>query len=197
MNMQGALVAKKRKQAEPPPDIGDGPTPERLAHAAGAYEIGGDTRSGFKLTTMRDSPIERALARRVISQKQYDAAMKFRNHWYRAGLSAPLASVDMDRVFSTDAANFSGMCKTDAQYFHRERYREAVHELGSFDAMVVQAVVCDEIPFNEIGHKMQFKSTPKAVEAVTRLLAGIKPDFKKGEPGQTGALDKLATLWGI
>jgi len=52
------------------------PTAERLRRAAGHFERGDSGQ-----ITMRDSPLERALARRVITQEQYSAGQKYRHHW--------------------------------------------------------------------------------------------------------------------
>lgn len=183
--MQGVGMARKRKREEDLPIAG--PTAERLAHAAGAFEVGGDTRGGNKLITMRDSPIERASARGVISQRQYTAAMKFRLHWYRAGLLAPLSSLDLDRVFAGDGTGHSGMARTDIQYFHRQRYREAgqylIEKLGAIHLAVIEAIVCDEQPFENVGTKLQWKSTTKGAAAVTQMLRD--------------GLDELVRLWGV
>ena len=51
------------------------PTPERLRRAGSDVERG-DTGQ----ITMRDSPLERAFARRVITQEQYAAGQKYRHH---------------------------------------------------------------------------------------------------------------------
>src|SRR5262245_31047570 len=61
------------------------PTPERIRLAGADFERG-DTGQ----ITMRDSPLERALARNVITQEQYAAGQKYRHHWYHAGLNDPI-----------------------------------------------------------------------------------------------------------
>ena len=71
------------------PDDTRGPTPERVRLAQGFVERGNLGRGRTGVVTLRDSPIERALARSVISQAQYTAAVKYRHHWYRAGLASP------------------------------------------------------------------------------------------------------------
>ena len=101
---------------EPPPaEDKRGPTPERVRHAQGLVERGNLGRGRSGISTMRNSPIERALGRRIISQTQYTAAIKYRHHWYRAGLSSPLQSVELNRIFATDLTNFSGMAKTETR----------------------------------------------------------------------------------
>src|SRR5215831_16125860 len=95
----------------PSPDDARGPTPERMRHAQGFVERG---NFGRGRVTLRDSPIERARARNVISQAQYTAALKYRHHWYRAGLASPLSSVELNRIFAADMTSFSGMARTEA-----------------------------------------------------------------------------------
>src|SRR5215475_5879403 len=92
----------------PSPDDTRGPTPERMRHAQGFVERGNLGRGRTGVVTLRDSPIERARARNVISQAQYTAALKYRHHWYRAGLASPLSSVD----FSTYLGNGEPLHRT-------------------------------------------------------------------------------------
>ena len=160
-----------------------GPTPERLRHAQGFVERGNLGRGRSGISTMRDSPIERALARKIISQAQYTAAVKYRHHWFRAGLSSPLQSVELNRIFATDLTNFSGMAKTEAQVFHRQRYREAVQHIGITGAAVVEQVICQEISLEQAGYKLGWGSKPQAIAAATERLKG--------------ALDQLVALWGV
>src|SRR5262247_1823432 len=120
-------VRKLPKGARSRPLIGQRarPTPERIRRAGADFERG-DTGQ----ITMRDSPLERALARKVITQEQYAAGQKYRHHWYHAGLADSLVSVDLNRVFATDLGGFSGMAKSEQQVFHRQRYREATQAAG-------------------------------------------------------------------
>jgi hypothetical protein len=80
--------------------------------------------------TMRDSPLERALARNALTPEQYSAGQKYRHHWYHAGLADRLESIDLNRVFAIDVGAYSGMAKTENQLFHRQRYREAFRLTG-------------------------------------------------------------------
>jgi hypothetical protein len=107
-----------------------------MQHAQGFVERGNLGRGRTGVITLRDSPIERARSRNVISQAQYTAALKYRHHWYRAGLASPLSSVELNRIFATDMTSFSGMARTEAQVFHRQRYREAVQHIGMIGASV-------------------------------------------------------------
>src|SRR5262245_25699810 len=115
----------KRARARPLVRQRARPTPERMRRAGADFERG-DTGQ----ITMRDSPLERALARNVITQEQYATGQKYRHHWYHAGLNDPIGSIDLARISGTDLGAFSGMAKTENQLFHRQRYREAVQAIG-------------------------------------------------------------------
>ena len=50
----------------------------------------------------RDSPLERAFARKTITPKQYAAAQKYRHHGYFGGLHDHLGSLDLTRILPLD-----------------------------------------------------------------------------------------------
>lgn len=176
-------VFRPRVIEPPAADDTRGVTAERMRHAQGFIDRGNLGRGRTGVITMRDAPIERALARNVISQTQYTAAVKYRHHWYRAGLASPLSSVELNRVFAIDMTSFSGMARTEAQAFHRQRYREAVQHVGMIDAAVVEQVVCQEISLEQAGYKLGWSSKPQAIAAATERMKA--------------ALDRLVELWGV
>src|ERR1700738_3706212 len=90
---------------------------------AGAHFERGDTGQ----ITMRDSPLERALARKTITPEQYAAAQKYRHHWYFGGLHDHLGSLDLTRILAGHHGDYSGMARSENQAFHRQRFRRA-HE---------------------------------------------------------------------
>jgi hypothetical protein len=154
-----------------------GPTTERLRHAASHF-VRGDTGQ----ITMRDSPLERAFTRHVITRQQYAAGQKYRHHWYHAGLSDPLGSIDLNRVFASDLGNFSGMARTENQVFHRQRYREAVEIIGKIGSHVLDSAVCREIAIEQVGYMLGWGSRPQAYAAAAERMKD--------------ALDELCKLWG-
>lgn len=160
-----------------------GPTPERLEKAGSMVEIGGDERSPVRMVTLRDAPIERAKDRGVISERQYTAALKYRHHWWRAGLAGSLGSMDLNRIFASDSSSFSGMAKTEAQAFHRQQYRKAVEHVGIIGAAVIEQIVCNELAFEHAGRKLGWAARPAAIVAATERLRA--------------ALDDLVKLWGL
>jgi hypothetical protein len=168
-----------------PPSSDDtrGPTPERMRHAQGFVERGNLGRGRTGVVTLRDSPIERARSRNVINQAQYTAALKYRHHWYRAGLASQLSSVELNRIFANDMTSFSGMARTEAQVFHRQRYREAVQHIGIIGASVIEQVACQEVSLEQAGYKLGWGSKPQAIAAATERMKA--------------ALDRLVELWGV
>lgn len=175
------LMASKRKR---PVDIEQRaqPTPERLRQADGAIEIG-DDRQGSKTLTMRDSPLERARNRRAISEEQYISAMKYYNHWWCSGLSGGLHSIELDRIFSGDPSNFSGMAKTENEAFHRQRYRDAVQKIGIDNSEFLEDVVCKEMTLTEAGQNLKWNHDKSRIVAATEKLRTI--------------LDLLRSHWGL
>jgi hypothetical protein len=158
------------------------PTPERLRHAQSDYEIA-DGRGGAGTITMRDCPLDRVKKRGQIGPKEYDAALKFRHHWWHGGMAGQVKSLDLNQVFARDLSCMGHMAKTEAQAFHRQKYREACEMLGFRPGYIVLAVVCEEIEFELAGRKLGFENDPQARAAAVTLL-------------QDG-LYRLANLWGI
>lgn len=187
--MHAAMISKRKNRSKLPkldnfPTNGDdvrGATPERLGKAQGFVDIV-TPRNAPTITTMRDSPIERAFARRVITQAQYDAAVKFRLHWYRGGMAGSLSSIDMDRVFASVGSRDHAAHTTDSIH-HRNQYWQAIQQMGQLEAMVIQLIVCKEVSFYEIGNKFGWASKPRGIEAVEKMVRD--------------SLQTLAGLWGI
>ena len=154
------------------------PTAERVRRAGADFERG-DTGQ----ITMRDSPLERAHARKLINHQQYSVGQKYRHHWYHAGLADQLHSIDVNRIFAADRSNFSGMAKTEAQVFHRQRYREATQAVGKISSHVLDWVVCRETPLDQVGYTLGWGSRPQAYAAAVERMKT--------------ALDELCKLWGL
>lgn len=160
-----------------------GPTLERLAKTRGAFVVGGDERGGT-IITICDNPLAKARQRETINERQYRALGKFKHHWNAAGLEAGYGSADLNRVFGSDPCNFSGMAKTEAQVFHRQRYREACKVMGMINSRVIEAVVCEERDLADVGRKLLgWGHALQARAVVTEKLR---------EEG-----NRLAQLWGI
>src|SRR6185312_3998806 len=115
-----------------------GPTLERLGKAGGSFDIG-DDQQGTRIYFFKDTPLQRFYGRlksRAGTRetddltREYTALMKYRHHWYHAGLEATVGSVDLNRVFSSDPSNMSGMAKSERQFFHRQAHRAAREVIG-------------------------------------------------------------------
>lgn len=131
---------------------------------------------------MRQSPINLALSRGQISRQQGIAAEKFYNHWYRAGLSENFGSADLNRVFGGEGGG-AGMARTEAQAFHRQRYRQAVTVIGLRGSWVLERVICRETSFEDTGRELGWHNRPQAVACAVQLARD--------------ALDTLCSDWGI
>lgn len=130
-----------------------GPTEERLSKSDGFYVVG-DDKQGTKVYHFQDTPLARLYKRLAAADKsegerkqltaEHVALMKYRHHWHCSGLEAYGASVDLNRVFSSDPSNFSGMAKTEAQVSHRQIYRRAVKVVGHEASVLLDNFVCYE-----------------------------------------------------
>jgi hypothetical protein len=154
------------------------PTPERLRRA-GTDFARGDTGQ----FTLGDNPLDRSLARGVITREQYLVAQKYRHHWYHAGLAERLESVDLNVPSGIDPINYSGMAKSEAQVFHRQRYRDAVQTIGKIGAQVLDWVVCHDVALEQMGYALGWSSRPQAYAAAVERMKT--------------ALDALCELWGV
>ena len=155
-----------------------GPTKERARFAANDIHFDDKHRRYF-----RDTTIERALTRKVITAGQYTAANKFYLHWYRAGLSENLGSIDLTRIFSSDPGMMVGMAKTESQAFHRQQYRCATQKIGVKGSLVVEAVVCRDKTLEQVGYQLGWQHKMQAIAAATESLRE--------------KLDLLCSEWGI
>ena len=173
-------VMKAIREHDEPPAVEQSalPTPERIRRAGADFERGDTGR-----ITMRDSPLERARARELITHQQYAVGQKYRHHWYYAGLADQLQSIDVERIFAADRTYCFGMPKTEAQLFHRQRYREATQAVGKIGSHVLDWVVCREAPFDQIGYTLGWGSRPQAYAAAVERMKT--------------ALDELSKLWGL
>jgi hypothetical protein len=190
--MQGAIaIVSKRNirrtgipatvRGQPNPAI-SGPTLERLSSAGDNFTIGGDERTGRRYV-MQDNPLDRAFRKGVISGAQHSALTKYRHHWYHAGQSPHVGSVDLDRIFSAEGGNVAGMPVSERQVFHRQRWREGRIEIGDRISIVVDKLVCEERSLEDCGYQLGWRSKPQAIAAATEMLQ------------QAGY--RLAKLWGI
>lgn len=170
-------MAKLKAKIEP-----GRPTTERLRHAENQFEVA-ETRGSAGTMTMRDCPLERVWGRKQITDQEYQAGIKFRHHWFHAGMAGQISSLDLNRVFARDLSSMGHMAKTERQAFHRQKYREACDEMGQRQSSAVEDCVCAEIEFEKIGRKFGFNNDPQARACAVTLIRD--------------GLYRLAILWGI
>jgi hypothetical protein len=173
--------ARAAQSARPDPlqvDDRASPTPERMRRAGPDFKRGATGQ-----ITLGDNPLDRSLARGVISKEQYLAAYKYRHHWYHCGLAERLESADLNGRFLKDPSNYSSLPKSEAQLLHRQRYREAVQTIGKIGARVLDSVVCRDVALEQMGYALGWSSRPQAYAAAVERMRM--------------ALDALRKLWGV
>ena len=130
-----------------------GPTPERASK-------------------LRPSPINVAVADGRLTREHGIAAEKFYVHWFRAGLSENFGSADLNRVFGGEGGG-AGMARTEAQAFHRQRYRAAVSAVtdgvGAINAWVLEQLICHERSFVDIGTVFGHKNRNSAARVALQF----------------------------
>lgn len=155
-----------------------GPTNARLRKSEG-YDVGkADGRY-----TMRDAPVEIMVAKKIITEKQYQGLTKYRIHWFNAGLGPSFGGMDPNHIFASDISNFAGMAKSERQVFHRQQWRAANQVMGLRGTWVVGKIVCEEFTAEDAGRLMGWNNRPQAVAASTQQLRD--------------AADNLCHLWGM
>ncbi len=159
-----------------------GITPERRQQAAKGFVWGRDERGQKTVQTMRDSPLEAAHDRGALNDRQYNAAMKYKTHWFQGGLAGAMQSIDPNRVFASGGFH-AHLARTENQLFHRDQYRSAVEIIGIIPAAVLDTIACYEKNLSDVGREMGWRSKPKGIKSAEEILRD--------------ALDKLCRHWGI
>ncbi len=167
------ILSKRSVETSP-----QGPTLRRLVQSRGRYDVG-DERGKPQLT-MRDAPIERLHADKRISEAQYQAAEKFRTHWFHAGMGGRYGNM-FSGVVSWGGSSAHG---PEDDCHHSNQVRAAWVALGRINARkLVHMVVWLDVPLEEAGRGMGWKTANQARAAALTLLRA--------------ALDELADLWGL
>ena len=82
-----------------------------------------------------------------------------------------MGSVDLNRIFSSCiAATIKGMPKSEAQAFHRGKWREARERLGHKTSIVVDNVVCSGHTLEIAGYAIGYNSPFRAREGAEKHL---------------------------
>ncbi|MET4210509.1 hypothetical protein [Bradyrhizobium sp. LA2.1] len=192
---RNGIRSKFNGQPNPLHPMMAGPTAERLAKAENHYAVGDDQR-GNRVYHFHDCPIDRLYSRLTRQAKslsaeqglrrEYIALVKYRHHWFSAGLQDAIGSADLNRIFASDPGSMSGMAKSERQAHHRQQYRQArdgENGIGHKAGIVVDNVVCAEMSLETAGYSVGFNSRTHARDKAEEMLR---------ESGR-----KLARLWGI
>ena len=116
---------------------------------------------GGKAVRISGSPLEVMISRKVLARRQSEAAQRFLDDWYNAGLS-PVASIDHSRSGGGGSGYSPGsMPASEFQAAARHRWRKAVVHLGHRFAPYVVAVIIE-------GEMTGDKLDDIAVRLVTR-----------------------------
>lgn len=163
----------RRREIERAP----GPTPERMAKAGEAFEVG-----HHGTITLRDSPLEWLERRGVITSSQYNTGAKYRHHWHFSGMLPNIGTIDLNRIFAGNGGNI-GMPSSESQAHHRQQYRAAQEKVGMVTGRLLDNIICLEFSVVDAGRKLGWKDEEVARrEAIKELCMG---------------LDLLRDLWGM
>jgi hypothetical protein len=166
----------RRREIERAP----GPTPERMAKAGEAFEVG-----HHGTITLRDSPLEwleRRGSKNGISPAQYNAGVKYRHHWHFSGMLPNIGTIDLNRIFAGNGGNI-GMPSSESQAHHRQQYRAAQDAVGMQVGRLLDNVICLEFSVVDAGRILGWRDEKQARAAAISLL-------------RVG-LDKLRAMWGL
>lgn len=168
---------RKRRRKPIERERGLGPTPERIAKAGEAFEVG-----HHGTITLRDSPLEWLERRGLISPSQYNTGAKYRHHWHFSGMLPNIGTIDLNRVFVGNGGNV-GMPSSESQAHHRQQYRAAQEQVGLQIGRLLDNIICLEFSVVDAGRIAGWKDEKQARAVATELL-------------RVG-LDKLHKLWGL
>jgi hypothetical protein len=135
------------------PVLDDGPTPERIQRAAGFVSIVGRSRSTRRIT-MQDDALGRAWLRKDITAEEYSALRKYAWHWFSAGLSGHVRTIDFNRVQSSG----TGLTGSEARADHLRLYGLARERIGTRPALVADHVACFDMPLDVVGSLLGYRS---------------------------------------
>jgi len=131
------MARKKYRQAPQPLDRGD-TTPERLAKAgADAFRDGEGKRQ------VHDNTLCRARRREAITDKQFQAGLKYAELQYAAGLDGSVNAIDLNRIMSRETMNFDRLATTEHLAMARHDYAKANEVLGKDGKDAMTYLVCN------------------------------------------------------
>jgi hypothetical protein len=147
-----------------------GPTQQRLHKAGQFFVVVGRSRSSRRITMMDDA-LGRSWVREIISGQEHSALRRYALHWLAGGLQGPLASVDLNRVYSFDPSQMSGLARSESQLHHKQTFYAAQDWIGFRPAYVATQVACLGRSLQETGLSMGFSSRFRAREKAAQYLS--------------------------
>jgi hypothetical protein len=154
------------------------PTPERIRRAGADFELG-DTGQ----ITMRDSPLERARARKLITTSSIPSDRSIVITWYHAGLADQLQSIDVERIFAADRTNFSGDGEDRSPGLSSATISRGDAGRGKIGSHVLDWVVCRKL---------------RSIRSAIRWAgAAVRKPMPQAVERMKTALDELSKLWGL
>ena len=159
-----AMARRKHRQTPPPLDRGD-TTPERLAKAgADAFRDGEGKRQ------VHDNTLFRARRREAITDKQFQAGLKYAELQYAAGLDGSVNAVDLNRIFSRETMNFDRLATTEHLAMARHDYAHVNKVLGKLGEATVTYLVCNSGSLEGWGMHLGYKNRSQAIAAAETSL---------------------------
>src|SRR5271154_1146164 len=129
------------------------------------------------IRTVLQGPVERAVARGTLTNRQGLAARKLYTHWYYAGLRGTTGSSDPLKIFGT-GMDYSRLAATEKGEAHWQNFRRAIAEVAQraddngsrkdHAVAVLLNIVCYEKSFLEAGQLIGFQA--KAAETMARTI---------------------------
>ena len=141
------------------------PTAERLKQAAGAFDIGGDKRSG-RVFRMLDAPLEILFSAKKLTDLEYESLRRLRMHWTLGLLSGSLQSADFNRV----ADHLSVAAQSEREIYHREMFNIGWVAMVPLERATVGAVALNEIALAIVGAALGYQSPYRARSVVLELM---------------------------
>lgn len=169
-------MARKRKRGVTLAQISD-LTPERMSHAGADLQWPSDKRS-YMQTARILCPLDRLHERGHISERAYNAGVKFRKHHLGAGMYGRMGTVDMHRILAQPQDNGG-----EEHSFHVTQYKKALLCLGLLRLGVLEMVVCYDKPLEAVAVAQGRAVGGRGTEAVRQQLSL--------------SLEALASLWGL
>lgn len=143
------------------------PTPERLRAANDNFTV--DKKTGTYV--FHDGPVERLYKQDKLTEHQIEAARRFYQDYYAAGM-APLGAQDYTRPVVDGR---SPLIESDFRMGAAQRYNEACEALGSHFLKVVDRVVLREMNLEAAGKLIGYGNASQArVGALERLSGGLE-----------------------